>query len=107
MGVLENANLVVEGRMCADNRDMLSLYGVIEEGRVVALSYICRSCDPYMFVAADILCRLSVGKSRKDIDKLDKIMYEEILEGSSEIGYDHFVLARRLLSRSMRKFERS
>ncbi|GMT43656.1 MAG: hypothetical protein IEMM0003_0475 [bacterium] len=105
MGKIENADIIVEGKACEDNRDMLSLYGTLKDGRLMSLSYICKSCDPYMFVAADILCKLSIGKVRKEIDKLGKMMYEEALGGNSDIGYDHFVLARKLLSRKMRELE--
>lgn len=105
MGRIDDANLLAEGKMCGDNRDMLSLFGIVVNGKIVKLRYICRACDPFMYVAADILCRLADDRARKEVDKLSEVEFGNLLGAVSQTGYDHFIVARKILSRAMRKLE--
>ncbi len=107
MGRIDDANLVAEEKMCGDNRDMLSLFGVVTDDKVVKLQYVCRACDPFMYVAADILCRLANGRTRREVDKLSEAEFDNLLGETSKSCYDHFIMARKTLSRAMRELERS
>jgi len=99
MGKIEGAEVEIKGELCPrkGNKDQVFLYGKLDEDRITALKFMCALCDPHMFVAADILCRLAVGKTRPEIEALGQKEYEDLLEGESPEGLEHFCRARELL----------
>lgn len=109
MGKLEKAEIQIKGNLCPrmGKKDQLFLYGRMKDGRLTGLKYMCALCDPQMFVAADILCRTSLGKNRNEIEKLGIDEYEMMLGGSSADGYAHFERARELLVLGMMEVEKS
>lgn len=99
MGKIEGAEVEIKGELCPrkGNKDQLFLYGKLDGKRLSKIGFMCALCDPHMFVAADILCRLAVDKDREEISELGQTAYEELLQGSSEEGFEHFKRARELL----------
>ncbi len=99
MGKLSNADVEITGELCPrkGKKDQVFFYGTIENDKLTALRYMCALCDPPMFVAADILSRLAVGKTREQVSALGKNEYEKLLGGESAEGLDHFDRARELL----------
>lgn len=99
MGRIEGADVEIKGELCPrrGNKDQVFFYGRLEEGKITAIKYLCALCDPHMFVAADILCKLVVGKTRDEISALDQGEFEELLGGESMEGTEHFRRARELL----------
>lgn len=107
MGKMEGADVNINGELCPrkGKKDQLFLYGRLEDGRLQGLKFMCALCDPHMFVAADILCRLAPGKNREEVAALDLASYEELLGGSSPEGFEHFERARELLVLGMMEAE--
>ena len=97
MGRLEGADIVIEERVCEkEGRDQLSLYVKMESERVEKIKFMCTYCDPHMFVAADILARLSKGKDLKEIRTTKEEEFYKALEGKSEEALKHFNKAKEL-----------
>jgi hypothetical protein len=107
MGKIDDADVNINGELCPrkGKKDQLFLYGRLEDGYLSVLKYMCALCDPHMFVAADILCRLAPGKNREGIEALDLVSYEGLLDGSSSEGFEHFKRARELLVLGMMEAE--
>jgi NifU-like protein involved in Fe-S cluster formation len=107
MGKIEDADVNIKGELCPrkGKKDQLFLYGRLEDGRLRDLKFMCALCDPHMFVAADILCRLAPGKNREEVEALDLVSYEGLLDGSSSDGFEHFKRARELLVLGMLEAE--
>ena len=107
MGKMDDADVNINGELCPrkGKKDQLFLYGRLEDGRLCDLKYMCALCDPHMFVAADILCRLAPGKNREEVAALDLASYEGLLGGSSSEGFEHFKRARELLVLGMMEAE--
>jgi ribosomal protein S27AE len=99
MGKIEGAEVEIKGELCPrkGNKDQVFLYGRLKDSRLSLLKFMCALCDPHMFVAADILCRLAVGKDRHEVSDLGQDSYEKLLGGSSPEGFEHFKRARELL----------
>ncbi len=99
MGKIDNAELQINGELCPrrGKKDQLFLHGKIVDGRLKDLKFMCALCDPPMFVAADILCKLALEKTREEISRLDEKEFEEHLGGASFEGFEHFKRARELL----------
>lgn len=108
MGKLEEAEVEIKGDLCPrmGKKDQLFLYGRVKEGRLTEIKYMCALCDPHMFVAADILCRVAVGKDLDEVGKLGVSEYEDCLGGWSEDGFAHFERARELLVLGMMDVQR-
>jgi NifU-like protein involved in Fe-S cluster formation len=99
MGQIEDAEVEIKGELCPrrGNKDQVFFYGRMQDGKITAIKYMCALCDPHMFVAADILCKLVVGKTRDEVSALDKDEFEKLLGGESTEGTEHFRRARELL----------
>lgn len=97
MGRLKGADIEIEERICEkEGRDQLSLYIKMESERVLEIKFMCTYCDPYMFVAADILARLFKGKTLKEIEEIEREEFYKALGGRSEEALKHFNKAREL-----------
>lgn len=99
MGKIDEPDIQVKGELCPrqGKKDQVFLYGRMKDDRVTELKFMCALCDPHMFVAADILCRLAPGKNKDQIAELDQKEYQELLGGESPEGFEHFQRARELL----------
>jgi len=99
MGKIDGAEVEIKGELCPrkGNKDQVFLYGRLKDSRLSLLKFMCALCDPHMFVAADILCRLAPGKDRQEVSDLGQDSYEKLLGGSSPEGFEHFKRARELL----------
>jgi NifU-like protein involved in Fe-S cluster formation len=99
MGKIDGAEVEIKGELCPrkGNKDQLFLYGKLDGNRIAEIKFMCALCDPHMFVAADILCRLVKDRSREEVASLDLTEYEELLGGESTEGFEHFKRARELL----------
>lgn len=104
MGRLEDADVIMEERVCEkEGRDQLSLYIRMESERVKEIRFMCTYCDPYMFVAADILSRLFKGKELEGINRIGEKEFYKALGGRSEEALKHFNKARELFLRRVSK----
>ncbi|MBD3284895.1 hypothetical protein GF359_00870 [candidate division WOR-3 bacterium] len=99
MGRIEGAEVEIKGELCPrkGKKDQVFLYGKIADDKLKDIKFMCALCDPHMFVAADILCILAVGKDKDEVSALGKVNFEELLGGQSPEGYEHFERARELL----------
>lgn len=99
MGKIDGAEVEIKGELCPrkGNKDQLFLYGKLDGDRIAEIKFMCALCDPHMFVAADILCRLVKDRSREEVASLDLAEYEGLLGGESAEGFEHFKRARELL----------
>jgi len=99
MGKIDGAEVKIKGDLCPrkGNKDQLFLYGKLDGDRIAEIKFMCALCDPHMFVAADILCRLVKDRSREEVASLDLAEYEGLLGGESPEGFEHFKRARELL----------
>ncbi len=101
MGRLENANLSIEGTICpkGTHRDQVFFYARIEEKRIKEIKFMCAYCDPYMFVAADILCRMVEGKTKEEIERMNDL--KDYIENPEKALYEHFQRAKELLLKNL------
>jgi|GEM_PF-2009575 len=99
MGRIDGAEVEIKGELCPrkGKKDQVFLYGKMTDGRLSALKFMCALCDPHMFVAADILCILAVGRDKDGVSGLGEKEFNELLGGESPEGYEHFQRARELL----------
>jgi len=97
MGRLEDADVVIEERVCEkEGRDQLSLYIRMDSKRVKEIRFMCAYCDPYMFVAADILSRLFKEKELREIERIGEKEFYRALGGKSKEALEHFNKAKEI-----------
>ncbi len=101
MGRMENPDIEIEGSICpkGTHRDQVFLYAKKEEGKIKEMKFMCAYCDPYMFVAADILCRIAEGKTKKEIEKIKNI--DDYIGETNQTLYEHFERVKELFLKAM------
>lgn len=60
VGEIEDADISINGSVCditGDWKDVISVYLICREGRIEKIKGKCGPCDPYAYVALNILCK--------------------------------------------------
>ncbi len=101
IGKLEGATHSIGAAACPDGTDNVAFYAIVENDVVEDITYECGNCDPYMFVAADSIVKLSKGKT---LDEISKISAEDVLNFINcpdEILYNHTTEALKILKKML------
>lgn len=66
LGRISHPDAMADAEGCRGGRDHLFLYLAIEDSRIVDVRFECATCDPAMFVTANVLCDLARGREIRD-----------------------------------------
>ncbi len=99
-GELEDAHDRVEGSLCPKKgmSDVISFTIKKENNRIIDIRYICKLCDPYMWISVEVLSRLVASGEFNDVMSISEDAFEKVVQVKDSVLNQHFVRARELLS---------
>ncbi len=89
VGKIEDADIVYEAAACPDGADHLFWYISLKDDRIVDIKFECAYCDPYMYVAADGICKAVITKTKEEIKNITSTTVKNILKIEDDILQSH------------------
>ncbi|MEO0289119.1 MAG: hypothetical protein ABIN00_05740 [candidate division WOR-3 bacterium] len=80
---IRNFNISIEGSVCDTNskfKDVVSFYILNESGTIKEISVKCGPCDPYAYIASNILAKILKGFKIEQVRINNDTIYQEFLK---------------------------